>query len=187
MGAIRHLAAAAFLVLAAVSSAPGFAEEGVESRLASLGNSERTGYLQNDAAPADTLRRLAMNPAPGVGCDLLMQADLAARQASSAVETAVGSGRRPICPSPAVSLDRRVPAAQVSDPEGLSLIGVMGVVGELRHAFSRKSSGEPGDGGVARVVRTLRDSVFGKRISILSESGRMVENDPYLVGLSFTH
>jgi hypothetical protein len=68
------------------------------------------------------------------------------------------------------------------------MIGVLGAVGELRHAFSRKDRlSQPNDGGTARVVRLLRDSVFGKRITILSESGRIAENDPYLVGLSFTH
>jgi hypothetical protein len=133
MGAIRHLAAAAVLVLAIVSGTHCFAEAGGESRLASSGT-ERGAHS-----------------------------------------------------SPAVSLDRRVPAAQVTDREGLSLIGVLGVVGELRHAFSRKEVEQPGGNGVTRMFRTLRDSVFGKRISILSESGRMVENDPCLVGFSFTH
>lgn len=88
---------------------------------------------------------------------------------------------------PAVSLDRRVPAAQVTDKEGFSLVGLLGVVGELRHAFSRKDREQPQAEGVARVVRTLRDSVFGKRPTILSESGQVSENEPFLVGLSFTH
>lgn len=86
---------------------------------------------------------------------------------------------------PAVSLDRRVPAAQPHDREGLSLVGVLGAVGELRHAFT--GDREAGGDGLVRLVRMLRDSVLRKRVSILSESGRLSESEPYLVGLSFTH
>ena len=159
MVAIRHLAATAILalVLGMVSGAPGLAADGVDHRLASLGTTESNASPWVKAAPA------------------------------AAAEPAAGSGHGAIRPGPAVSLDRRVPAAQVTDREGLSIVGVLGVVNELRHVFSGQDRERPRDAGAARVVRTLRDSVFGKRISILSESGRISENEPFLVGLSFTH
>lgn len=191
MGAIRHLAAtAAVLVLASVSCPTGFAGGAPDIRVASLGNADRNGTLSVNVKPLAPGRMRAvpvLSLGGNAGWNMLSHADASAKEAAVASDPAVGSGNGALRPSPAVSLDRRVPAAQVNDPEGISLIGLLGMVSELRHAFSPRAQEHPRDEGVARVVRTLRDSVFGKRITILSESGRIEENEPCLVGLSFTH
>lgn len=176
MGAIRHLAAAAVLVLATVSASSGFAEDGAPRRSASLALPVGNGSLS-----------VAGNMVPDAGGFPEARLTKPATTRAAIVEPVSGPAREAIRPAPAVSLDRRVPAAQVTDREGLSLVGLVAVVGELRHAFSPGEADRSRDEGLARVMRTVRDSVFGKRISILSESGRIVENDPFLVGVSFTH
>jgi hypothetical protein len=185
METIRRLAATLLLV-AAVAVSPCFAGVEVESRLASLGTPDRDGGfapgasldLPNRACDAAHLR---LDDA--FGWTVASRIDQVEQQAEAEARALAASHR----PCPAVSLDRRVPAAQPTDPEGVTLIGVAGVVGELRHAFTARER-EPARGGVmAQVARTLRESVFGKRISVLSESGRIAENDPFLVGVSFTH
>jgi hypothetical protein len=188
MGAIRHLAAAAVMVLFTVSGAPCLAGEAADLRLASLGYFDGNGANpigELSAAPARKRPAAWLQATLDAGWSLRVPEDDPGLPGGIAPVAGSAPGARR--PAPAVSLDPRVPAAQPTDRKGISLIGVAGVVGELRHAFSRNTGEQPADQGVSRLVRTLRDSVFGKRISILSESGRISENNPCLVGFSFTH
>ncbi|HEY5996898.1 MAG TPA: hypothetical protein VIU29_07740 [Candidatus Deferrimicrobiaceae bacterium] len=182
MRVIGMLAAATILSWATLAGAPCLAGEGSGRRPVSTAAPDRFASIPNEAqaAGADRVRAIPILELSG---RMVMQGDPFVRETAAAGSRQTVPGR-----IAAVSLDRRVPAAQVTDREGLSVVGVAGVLGELRHAFSRKDRmPQPDDGGAARMVRLLRDSVFGKRISILSESGRIAENEPFLVGLSFTH
>jgi hypothetical protein len=185
MGLIGMLTATAILFWATLAGIPCLAGEGGGRPPVSSGGLDRNVPVPGDAPPAgiDRVRAVPVLELGGeAGWRMAMQDGPVVREAAAGFTH--GAPRRVA----AVSLDRRVPAAQPTDREGLSVVGVLGVVGELRHAFSHKDRmPQPNDGGAVRMVRLLRDSVFGKRISILSESGRIVENEPFLVGLSFTH